>query len=649
MDIKKATIAFGLMAAVYASAAISSAPVTNDATESAKKLYNFLAMNYGARTISGIMTGDLGNGEGTDVTKTIDVQAVNKVTGKDPALVGFDFLFATGKKSDDSWYKAYTQNTITLAKDLWNKGGIPAFTWHWKDPSGEVESYKPEEIKFKFENAYTLSGSTLTWNTSSTEYQQLVRDIEVIAGYFLQLQEAGVAAIWRPLHEASGNISNGGKAWFWWGDKGAIPCTALYNLIYDTFATKGVKNLIWDWNPQMANDQDWNPGNTHYDVLTLDIYGATDYSTKFVTGYKDLVTSFGSDKILAISENGPIPDYSAMKENNTVYSWWMMWYESPTWEGYFVTKQNAPAVLKANMESPCTITLSDMPGWDKYTISNTPVAACDAGYNLADLDKTIPVEEVKMGDGWMKVVVKNIDTKDGILLDYQPKTKQTGVNSVSITFKNQSNDGIWIGLAIVTDGDGTPTWQWEMSKSDGCWLNGGDSTTCTFDMTKYDEKDENGKVIATHDMDADRIFKYTFMLSAGNGYSGTLWASEFKSNAGDISKFATSADLFTEGDKVGGLVGIYLGNENTEALHERNTKISSSITLQGNSLAFTTALAGNVSLDVFDLQGNRVANLYKGALSAGTHQFNLSGMARGSYLVRAKGAGLSATKRIVIK
>ena len=74
-----------------------------------------------------------------------------------------------------------------------------------------------------------------------------------------------------------------------------------------------------------------------------------------------------------------------------------------------------------------------------------------------------------------------------------------------------------------------------------------------------------------------------------------------------------------------------------------------SLTLQGNSLSFTTARAASVSLDVFDLQGNRVMGLYKGSLSAGTHQFSLSGMARGSYLVRAKGAGLSATKRIVIK
>ena len=74
-----------------------------------------------------------------------------------------------------------------------------------------------------------------------------------------------------------------------------------------------------------------------------------------------------------------------------------------------------------------------------------------------------------------------------------------------------------------------------------------------------------------------------------------------------------------------------------------------SLTLQGNSLSFTTARAASVSLDVFDLQGNRVMGLYKGALSAGTHQFSLSGMARGSYIVRAKGTGLSAMRQIVIK
>ena len=91
-------------------------------------------------------------------------------------------------------------------------------------------------------------------------------------------------------------------------------------------------------------------------------------------------------------------------------------------------------------------------------------------------------------------------------------------------------------------------------------------------------------------------------------------------------------------------------SSNTEAIGANTLPAGATLTFQGSSnLSFTTIRATSVSLDVFDLQGNRVANLYKGALSAGTHQFSLSGMARGSYLVRAKGAGLSATKRIVIK
>ena len=91
------------------------------------------------------------------------------------------------------------------------------------------------------------------------------------------------------------------------------------------------------------------------------------------------------------------------------------------------------------------------------------------------------------------------------------------------------------------------------------------------------------------------------------------------------------------------------GSGNNTAIGSVAMSAGASLTLQGNSLSFTTARAASVSLDVFDLQGNRVMSLYKGNLSAGTHQFSLSGMARGSYLVRAKGAGVTATQKVVIR
>lgn len=638
MSLKYSLLGLALLSSA-SMADISYYPVTPNSTEGAQKLYNFLARNYGEKTVSGIMTGDLDGGSAEDVTKTVDVEAVFKVTQKNPALVGFDFLFATGVKAEDSWYKSYTEKSIALAKDLWKKGGIPAFTWHWKDPSYATESYKPEEVGFKFENAYTLSNGNFSWNKNSDEYKWLIRDIDIVADYFLELQKEGVAAIWRPLHEASGNISNKGTAWFWWGMNGDTPCAELYKLIYEEFVNvKGVKNLVWDWNPQMANDLSWSPGETKYDFLTLDIYGANDYKTKFVTGYNDLVKNFGTDKILAISENGPIPDISAMKENKTVYAWWMMWYESPSWEGYFVSKQNAPAVLKANMEDPCTINLDDMPGWNTYKIEESKVAACKSGYSLADIDQTIPQEEVQLGDGWMRVVIDGIDPVEGILIEYTPKEKQSGIKDVSLTFKNQSNDGIWIGLAIVTDDSKDPTWQWEMSPTTSCWLNPGDSTTCTFDMTTYENDDG-----VTLPMDADRIFKYCLMFSAENGYSGTVWVSNFTSNVGVISDFMNANDLFKKGEKTEGL------KEITTPIRARVLAKNHSLSVLGNTLSISLGKASNAYADVFDIQGNRVKTLHRGSLSAGTHHFSLESLSRGTYIVRVRGKGFDLSKKVILK
>ena len=53
MKFTKTILAFGLAAAATASAAISYSPVTANATEGAQKLYNFLATNYGVKTVSG--------------------------------------------------------------------------------------------------------------------------------------------------------------------------------------------------------------------------------------------------------------------------------------------------------------------------------------------------------------------------------------------------------------------------------------------------------------------------------------------------------------------------------------------------------------------------------------------------------------------
>ncbi len=642
MKITKFAWMFGLAAAVSASAAVSATPVTEGATEGAQKLYNFLAMNYGVKTVSGVMTGDVSS---ATVKELPDVISFQEHTGKLPALVGFDFLFATGVKASDSWYQSYTQMALDAAKDLWSQGGIPAFTWHWKDPSDQIDAFytksgnDKEYTEFDFTKGFADPACTAncTWNKESETYKQLVSDIDEIAEMFLGLQEAGVAAIFRPLHEASGK-------WFWWGTKGGAAFQALYNLVYDEMVgVKGVKNLVWVWNPEYTSDKDWNPGATKYDVISLDIYEAWDYTTKYTKAYTELTTNYGTDKILAVSENGSIPDMSAMKAGNTVWSWWMPWYQ--TWDGKFLD-QTVEAVWKANMESPCTIDLESMPGWDKYTISTTPVAACEAGYKLGDLDTARVIEEVLPGDmatnGWLQVkLAAGSDTAKGniVILDKNIPDLSTAKTLTMKVYNTNSMSGIWFTVAFLT---GAPDWAW--AQPDGCWVNAGDSTLCEIDLTTT-AKDQVVLEGADYTAFMGNISKVYLEVFAA-GFNGTVYYDDVTVDGSIlINNFDKKQTIkVEEGSNLTATV-IPPGTDAVKTVAASAAKFG----IQGNTISLSTAKAGMVSVDVFGLNGKRVATLYKGNLAAGSYAFSLENMPKGSYIVRVKGAGIAATKPILVK
>ena len=435
---------------------ISKTLVTKDATAGAAKLYGFLVENFGQKTISGIMTGNMDSYTLNQDFKTHeDVADIYTRSGKYPALVGFDFLFSTGPNASGSWNKAYDEKALFLAKNLWSQGGIPAFSWHWKDPTDKADAfYATEEAAknsggtewttFRVSEAF-VSGTT-NWNKESDAYKGIIADIDYIADYFLQLQKDGVAAIFRPLHEAGGN-------WFWWSNSTTgEQYAALYRLVYDEMVNvKGVKNLVWVFNPEASLDVSWDPGADYYDVISVDIYNSANDHSSNSSAFDSFKDKWGTSKILALSENGPIPDVNNMHTDQAVWSWWMPWYSS--WSGIW-PGQTANSVWKSNMEDDRIITFEDMPGWDEYT----PPA--------------------------------------------------------SITAK-------------------------------------------------------------------------------ANNYANLL--------------------------------------------------------LKNNSLSLSVTKSGSVTVEVFDLQGNRVATLHRGTLSAGTHQFSLAGMAHGSYIVRAKGAGIAASKQVIVR
>lgn len=636
------------LAAAASHAAISYAPVTPGATGGAQKLYNFLAANYGVRTVSGMMTGEL---SGSNVKMLVDVDSMHRKTGKYPALVGFDFLFATGVKASDSWYRSYTDDALSSAKNLWTKGGIPAFTWHWKDPSDSIDAFYTKSGNGKeyttFDYTKGFKPGTTAWDTASATYKQLVSDIDEIAALFLSLQKDSVAAIFRPLHEASGG-------WFWWGTKAGAAFQALYALVHDRMVdVDGVKNLVWVWNPQSAADVDWNPGASRYDVVSLDIYEAWDYMTKYVAGYKTLATNYGADaKIFAVSENGSIPDASAMKKNGTVWSWWMPWYQS--WNGKFLS-QTVDAVWKANMEDPCTITLDKMPGWGVYALSTTPVASCTNGYELGKLDTARPVVEAFPGDtatnGWLRVklAAASGDTAKGNVVIAEAATSTgTAANlstAKSLTlnvFNGNEMSGIWFTVAFL--GNANAGWTW--AQPEGCWVNAGDSAKCTIDLaTTTRDKVVLADTAYTKFMsNINKIYVEIFAV----GFAGNVFFDNVAAGSTVINKFDKTAEVAVEQDQNLPVVEI-VGNGPKVGVKSAPRATGSALSLQGRSLQLSLAQTGDVSLDLYGLQGQHVSNLHRGVLSAGIHSVSLDGVKAGVYVIRAKGANMDELRKAIVE
>lgn len=623
-------------------AGVSYSPVTEGATESAQKLYNFLAVNYGVKTVAGIQTGDVN----TATFKSLpDVDSFYVHTGKYPALVGLDFLFATGVKANDNWYQQYTQYIIDAAKDLWTEGGIPAFTWHWKDPSDQVDAFYvagsgDPYTTFDFTQGFTDPSCTAncTWDENSTTYSQLKSDIDEIAAYFLELQQAGVAAIFRPVHEASGK-------WFWWGTRGGAAFQALYKLIYEEMNAKGVKNLVWVWNPEYATDTDWNPGKSYYDIISLDIYEAYDYSSKFLSARTDLEKNFGSDKIFAISENGPIPDLSVMAENNSRWSWWMPWYQ--TWDGNFLN-QTVSAVWKANMESPCTITLSEMPGWDNYTISDTPVASCEVGYELKDLDTARVIEEIYPGDtatnGWLRVTFDTPagDTARGNVIIGDGSYDLSAENHISLTvFNSNKLSGIWFTVAFL--GNASTDWAW--AQPDGCWINAGDSTVCEIDLSTTAM---GGTVLTGSDYTnfMSNISKIYIEIS-GENYAGTIFFDNVQIGSTVFENFDDTKKSFKVDQPKNLFVAEVIGMGKTStAIFAKASNSKLQMSLQNGTLSIAIPKSGKTSIALFDATGHLVKNLSQGSLSAGIQNFSLENLSRGNYIVRVKGNGFATSKAL---
>ena len=355
---------------------LPSRPVTPDASESVCKLYSFLREQFQKKVISGVMTNRVMENDGKYTPNTVQNQEeiawIINASGKTPALIGFDFMHATGKNSESEWHRGYTSAAVALAEDVFNHGGIPAYCWHWKDPSGTVEAfYSPSadgqtSTDFDLTRVFTDPATCSEFNTESSEYKAIINDLDVVAGYLKRLEDKGVAVLWRPLHEASGK-------WFWWGYKGPEACRSLYLLIFDYFTNHhGLKNLIWVWTTDEAGDAlDWYPGDEYVDIIGRDYYYYPREANhgSLVSSFEKVKDIFGGRKIIALSENGSVPFPDEMEEDGAGWAYFMPWYGDYTMDGW--AHDNTAVDWKKILNHDFVLTLDEMPGWNNYSVPVT--------------------------------------------------------------------------------------------------------------------------------------------------------------------------------------------------------------------------------------------------------------------------------------
>ena len=406
-------------------------PVTPGASAETYKVKKFLVDNFGKKTLSGMMISEqVFNYDYTNDSLGCGLDSLGKVfcerdldsakwngqpdiagfrdrAGDYPAIIGFDMLFAAGGHSDEGWFKGYSQNNLVMAEEFWKNNGIPTFTWHWKVGKDTVFYTQNEGFKnkgceegvqgtaanntcFNYTKAFTDS-TCKEIDSKSETYQLIIEDVDKISKLFKVLQNKNVPVLWRPLHEASGG-------WFWWRVASGNCYKALYRLVYDRMVNVNkLNNLLWVWNintdPKYGYDYsalnaEWYPGDDVVDVVGVDIYDPLLNHNSGANYFNKIVEDVGSHKLIALTENGAIPDIDSIAEDKATWSYWMTW--SQTWSGNFLDK-TPTEMWKKNIDNENVLSLRDMPNWKEYSASIRSANKKSSEIQIAQMGKELQI------------------------------------------------------------------------------------------------------------------------------------------------------------------------------------------------------------------------------------------------------------------
>lgn len=284
-----------------------------EANASARALYEQLHECYGRTMISGIMCDVAWNHTNAD--------QVQRWTGKRPVVNGYDYLHLAWSPANWIDYSDITPVTSWTAD-----GGIAACMYHFNVPKTEADFSRPDRMTARPEETTFVPANCFVEGTWEKRFYD--QQIDRLAEHLLLLQQAGVAVLWRPYHEAKGNtgLYNGqGKAWFWWGADGPDVFKHLWLDMYERFRAAGLHNLIWVFTDSTDNlSLDWYPGDAYVDIVGADVYNKTT-AEACADVFRGLERAYPG-KMIALSECGNVADIQSQWDAGARWLWFMPWY-----------------------------------------------------------------------------------------------------------------------------------------------------------------------------------------------------------------------------------------------------------------------------------------------------------------------------------
>jgi len=393
MKIKKRILGttFLFLIAAICDLGIAAQPSDPDATPEARALLELFYRISGEYTL----TGQHNYPNARDRNSRFYAREV----GKTPAIWSSDFGFAEDGDKDSCLARP---DIVREAIRQHKKGAIVNLCWHAVPPTAdEPVTFQPlQGVEVPPDKLQSVQGQL-----TDEQYKELMTpgtalrkkweaQVDEVAKYLKQLQEAGVPVVWRAYHEMNGN-------WFWWGGRIGENGTAdIYRLIYDRYVHyHQLHNLVWVWSVDRPSEEyrkytNYYPGNEYLDLLALDVYGS-DFKQEY---YEDLL-ALSNGKPMMLGEVGPPPSLDVLEKQPKWASW-------VVWAG--MVRGIVPD-LKAMVQSPRLLSRED-PAY--LEVMNPFRKAC--GLPLLQLEKKYTVD---FSGQWLRNEVKSEMSGGGMMGD----------------------------------------------------------------------------------------------------------------------------------------------------------------------------------------------------------------------------------------